>query len=201
MGRGGYRYGAGRPAFRPKAEHCLRLDVRQIARRDLLRPCSYSWHWTNSYTGEETGAISITASASSLALSYSASGQPVSERVSITRTPCQFGGNRPWFQCPRCQGRVAVLYLRGGRFVCRACARVTYASQCEDVVGRSWRRQRKLEALLGENWARPKGMHHATRKRILNTIIECEDLRDRALDDYLVRMGVQLGRTGLWADL
>lgn len=194
MGRGGYRFGAGRPGYRLKAEACLRLDVRQLARRDLLRPCTYAWRWTNDYTGEEAGAISITASTSALRLNYSANGQPVSERVSISRTPCHFGGTRPWLHCPRCPARVAILYLRGGRFVCRHCARVAYSSQCEDEIGRAWRRQAKLEARLGDGWARPKGMHHRTHERTLARIFKCEEIRECSLAAFLARLDSSFGQ-------
>jgi hypothetical protein len=38
MGKGGMRWGAGRPAHKGKAEACMRLDVREWARRGALVP-------------------------------------------------------------------------------------------------------------------------------------------------------------------
>ena len=115
--------------------------------------------------------------------------QPISNTLRIERTACNFGGTRPWLCCPRCRGRVAVLFLRGSQFICRACGRVAYASQSEDSLGRTWRRQRKLEARLGAHWQRPKGMHHATRTRIVEAIHGCEMVRDDALADFMARSG------------
>ena len=55
--------------------------------------------------------------------------------VDIIHTPCNFGGERPWFVCPMsrhqgCSGRVRILYLPPGetRFGCRICHRLTYPS-------------------------------------------------------------------------
>lgn len=38
MSRGGWRWGAGRPAYKGKAEACMRIDVREWHRRGTLRP-------------------------------------------------------------------------------------------------------------------------------------------------------------------
>lgn len=106
------------------------------------------------------------------------------------RSACSYGGTRPWLLCPPCGNRVAMLYLRSGRFICRRCARVVYASQSEDLIGRAWRRQAKLEVRLGEHWQRPKGMHHATRQKLMTAILAREELRDRALYDFTHRRGL-----------
>ena len=188
MGRGGLRIGAGRPGWHIKAEHCLRLDVRDLARRGLLMGGAFSWRWTNTETGEERGAISIAVTSGSVSLHFVCDGSPVQQSVPVERTPCHYGGSRPWFRSPCCHRRVAVLYLRGGRFMCRQCGRVVYASQSDDLIGRTWRRQWKLERRLGENWRRPKGMHHATRSRLLEGIFECERSREDAIAVYLSRL-------------
>lgn len=185
---GGWRCGSGRPAWRRKAEACLRLDVRQLKRRHVLGNTMWTgWEWTDSYSGEEAGSIGIAASPNHLLLQYSANGAPVEQRIEITRTTCNFGGTRAWLRCPRCARRVGVLYFSGCAFVCRRCGGVAYTSQSEDATGRAWRRQQRLEAKLGDNWARPKGMHASTHKRLLEDIFECEQLRDLALIAYVAR--------------
>ena len=126
----------------------------------------------------------------SVVLSYTFDRQDVWERIAIERTPCHYGGSRPWFKCTRCGGRAQDLYLAHGRFACRACHGLRYRSQSEDDCGRSWRKQRKLEAHLGENWRRPKGMHHATRDRICEAIWACEMVREDALAAYVERLGL-----------
>ena len=95
---------------------------------------------------------------------------------------------RPWFVCPVRGERVAGLFLRAGRFACRQCQRIAYASQSEDALGRGWRLQSKLESKLGAGWARPKGMHHATRERLVSAIVDCEQRRDDALASFVDMM-------------
>ncbi len=191
MGTGGYRLGAGRPGWHVKAEHCLRLDVRDLARRGLLSSGGsfvWTWSWADGHTERRSSSISITTAFDSIRLNFCIGDTPVQQRVDIDRTACNYGGARPWFRCPRCFGRVAVLYLRSGRFGCRRCGQLVYSSQCEDALGRSWRLQRKLEARLGDNWARPKGMHEATRTKIMSKILECQDVREIALASYFLRL-------------
>lgn len=186
MSRGGNRWGAGRPGWHAKAEHCLRLDVRTLAQRNCLGG-SYTWRWTNTDTGETAGSIGITASEHGLRLDYNSAGKPVCERIDLERTACNYGGTRPWFRCPQCHVRAGVLFLRSGRFRCRGCSEVAYSSQSEDAMGRAWRLQRKLERRLGEGYQRLKGMHHATQQRIFDRIMDCEQARDEALCLYVAR--------------
>lgn len=80
--------------------------------------------------------------------------------------------------------------MRGGRCVCRRCGKVAYTSRSEDALGRAWRLQGKLESRLGENWARPKGMHHRTREQIVKRIFGCEMAREDALARYMARHGL-----------
>ena len=81
-----------------------------------------------------------------------------------------------------------MLFLRAGRFACRHCQRIAYGSQSGDLCDRAWRKQAKVEAKLGPNWARPKGMHSTTCERLVSIILECEERRDAALSGYLDAM-------------
>jgi hypothetical protein len=95
---------------------------------------------------------------------------------------------RPWFACPHCRARVAVIYMRRGGFYCRRCSQVAYYSQSEDAIGRGWRVQQQAESKLGKGWARPKGMHQATHERLLSIIWECEERREAALSRFVEGM-------------
>lgn len=189
MGRGGWRFGAGRPGWRVKAEQCLRLDVRDFSRRSLLATGHFNWHWHRTDTNEEVASISIYADGWHLRLSYRINDEPREQVVQLDRTPCHFGGTREWFRCPRCHRRVALLFVRGGGFACRSCHRVAYTSQSEDLCARLWRRQMRWESRLGPDWVRPKGMHRTTFERILNAIFRCEDRRDTEVAGLLARAG------------
>ena len=182
MGTGGMRNGAGRPAQHVKAEHCKRLDVRRWHREGVLQPGSFgSWTWSDSATGESRGSIGYSVGDGYVNLNYSINDKPSNQQIAVARTHCNYGGARPWFVCPVRGERVAVLFLRAGRFACRHCQRIAYASQSEDALSRAWRKQAKIETQLGPDWARPKGMHHSTRERLLTVIWDCEERRDVAL--------------------
>ena len=190
MGTGGMRYGAGRPGWHVKAEHVRRIDARRWAREGILKAsCSGGWAWTDADTGEQVASIGYQSDGRTLTLAYSMNDKPMRQHVPILTTGCTYGGVRYWFGCPRCGGRVAILYLRTLGFGCRKCCRIAYASQSEDVIGRTWRKQHKAEAKLADNWQRPKGMHEATHERLVNIIIECEERKDVALAAFMHRMG------------
>lgn len=188
MGRGGSRVGAGRPGWLVKAEHCRSIDVRRFAALGVLKPGSWGWEWRDPETMEQRASIGVLAASTGLRLHYALNGEPMSQDVSLTRTGCGFGGDRPWFLCPRCGRRVAVLYMRASGFACRHCQKVTYASQCTDAIGRTWIKQQKLERRLGKHWARPPNMHAATHRRIVRAILACEEVRDIALSRYLTHV-------------
>ena len=58
--------------------------------------------------------------------------------------------------------------------------RLGYSSETEDALDRLWRKQRKLEAKLGENQQRPRGMHQGIYEGILEQIEVVEDQKDAA---------------------
>jgi hypothetical protein len=192
MSKGGARYGAGRPGYKVKAEHLCRVDVREWARRGYLRgACAFSWSWQRG--GEPAGSIGVCVHGpDALTLAYTATvgdvRRDVTERLTMVNTPCAYGGARPWFKCPCCARRVAMLYLRGGRFACRLCKRVAYSSQSDDALDRLWRRQDKIEKRLAPHWQRPKGMRHHTYARLWAGLMDCEARRDDALALFVQRL-------------
>lgn len=184
MAKGGSRLGAGRPGYKVKGEQLHRVDVRVWARQgQISRAHAFSWSWYRG--GEPTGSIGVTVfpqSAVRLIYTMTADGEKrnIDERVALIYKPCNFGGARPWFQCPRCARQVAVLYMRSGRMACRHCQRVAYSSQSEDVMARTWREQRRIEDRLGDDWQRPKGMRQCTYGRLMDRLASCEQRREEA---------------------
>lgn len=69
--------------------------------------------------------------------------------VSLAWTPCNYGGQRPWFICPGCGGRVAKLYLYRRFFRCRHCHDLVYTSQRQDELDRAGRRLRDIRRQVG----------------------------------------------------
>ncbi len=101
--------------------------------------------------------------------------EDLEESVPLEWTPCNFGGERPWFVFPgvvngvRCSRRVAILYGPGKYFLCWYCYDLRYESQREDKKDRALRRAQKIRQRLGGSAnmlelfpERPKGMHHDT---------------------------------------
>ncbi len=99
------------------------------------------------------------------------SGQ-IEQAIDVAWTPCNFGGQRPWFRCPDCGRRALILYA-GSHYACRQCHGLYY--ECQRSRGR-WSALTKLQRLrirlggsasLSEPFPkRPKGMHHATYEQL-----------------------------------
>lgn len=159
-------------------EETRRIDVRWLKRQGFLRPGSSGvlrWHCG----GEQTGSVRFSAKCGCLRLSYhyrELSGQwlPRVQEITIDRTRCNFGGTRPWFRCPGCDRRVAILYGVAVDYLCRRCYNLPYGSQHERELDRMLRRARQIRKRLGasENLLepideKPKGMHWDTFQRLV----------------------------------
>lgn len=130
--------------------------------------------------GEKVGSIQVQVARGHLTLvyrsrSYGDDWKDMHYNVLIDRTPCNYGGERVWFQCPAqgCGRRVAKLY--GGKvFACRKCHRPAYPSQKEGAAARAVRRADKIRERLdwpgsvleGGGWPKPKHMHWRTYHRL-----------------------------------
>lgn len=193
MGTGGMRWGAGRPGWHAKAEHCRQIDARRWAREGILgQRRNGGWAWSDPETKRQTASIGYASDGACVTLTYSMGDTPFRQSVPILSTRCHYGGRRFWFGCPFCAQRVAVLYLRQHGFACRHCHRLVYASQSEDAIGRAWRKQQKLEQKLAPYLVRPKRMRRSTHERLVEQIADCEKARDDALAQALARMGFPL---------
>lgn len=98
-------------------------------------------------------------------------GQPIEQPVYFSWTRPQFGGRRPWFLCPLCIRRVALLYLRGERWACRICCDLAYRSELGSKGCRGPMKARKIRVRLGGNRSgiefpdKPPYMHWRTYER------------------------------------
>jgi hypothetical protein len=197
MGRGGFRFGAGRPGQAVCTDTMLRLDVRQVQRTGVLvRGHRFSWQWKTCDRVDAT--IDCIAAADRVLLDYrvrTIGGEWESLRypVLLDWTPCTFGGRRVWWRCPAsgCGRRVAVLF--GARlFACRHCHRLAYRSQSESAADRALRRASRIRDRLG--WepgiinpmgSKPKGMHWRTFERLEREHFECAR---RAVDAMMAQL-------------
>ena len=117
-----------------------------------------------------------------------------------TPRPCNYGGRRPWFQCPgmvngtRCGRRVAKLYQRGRYFRCRTCQKLAYSTQRETGTERLRERACRIRKRLGgpQNIfapfpPKPKGMHW-------KTYIRLEEKAEKAELEFMGVMRASLDR-------
>lgn len=89
-----------------------------------------------------------------------------------------FGGMRPWLCCPECSARRGVLFVVDEGVGCRRCFGLTYRSTRVTAYLRRVQSRRKkiaaLEARLGPDQSRPKGMHQRTYESLLRSLSDEE---------------------------
>lgn len=189
---------------KPFPEQFITLDVRELQRHEGLEPGQiYDLHRYK--RGSKCGTFSIAMYKDYMELRYTAPNEqdskPDSQIIDIARTPCHFGGDRPWFLCPgdQCGKRVAILYGPDS-MLCRHCWRIAYQSQRENQIQRMFRKLRSIEASYTgrpnnsapKDRTRPKGMHHRTfgllqekHQRMITDIQFAQIEELRRLDDLL----------------
>ncbi|AZR42982.1 hypothetical protein MTMN5_03549 [Marinobacter salarius] len=159
---------------KPFPEQFVALNIRELQEHAGLEPGrAYSQH--KHRRGKEYGVFSVVVYEDYLELGYCARNHQgprfPTQMINLTRTPCNFGGYRPWFICPgdQCGRRVAILYGPHS-MLCRHCWGIAYQSQRETKLQRLFRKLESLEAIFPdapiakyhESLSRPKGMHHRT---------------------------------------
>ena len=175
---------------RPVTDEALRLDVRWLARRGLFGGSTADvLTWTQGEQAVGRIAVRHDAVSDRVELLYDAGGpgsarRSVREHVPILRSGCPFGGTRPWFGCPGCGRRCAVLWGLGGLFRCRACHDLAYASTRDSGIDRARRQRQRLWDKLGlDDTAtplrpcaidKPARMHWSTFDRLAARLVEAD---------------------------
>lgn len=167
-------FGSGRQGGKLTTSNTWRLDVRRLHRSGLLVPGkAFNWEWSEN--GERAAYIGIYVNERHITLKYRIRkcGDEWENKeypVTLEWTACHFGGQRPWFLCPCCGRRAAVLFGRE-IYACRRCHNLAYPCQREDKHGRLLSRAQKIQRRLswdGPNgWHKPKGMHWRTFERLV----------------------------------
>lgn len=189
-------FGSGRRAERNVTTDYRRLDVRALERAGFLRPGHLgTWGW---YRGDEIRAsIQTEASDMNIRLRYttgrSGEAQHHNYAVRLVRTACHYGGGRPWFLCPCCGQRAAILY-GGAVFACRRCYGLAYPVQRETEGDRAIRRAEAIRSRLGweagianQRGGKPKGMHWNT---FLKLVSEYDQATRVGLDGIARSLGI-----------
>ena len=166
------------------AEECRSLDVRRLYREGLLKPgYGFSWSWSRArrQIASIGGVVLGSFRPERVVLLFRyrsgprADWEDVQQSVALEWTPCNFGGERPWFVCPSvgCGRRVAVLHAAGKYFLCRHCYDLTYQSQRDNKLYRALHQAQDIRRRLGGSASmlepfpeKPKGMHWETYERL-----------------------------------
>ena len=146
----------------------LSIDIRKLTKDNFLDD-----GWLNPYQLEDGEVIFLKISKNWILI------KEYDQVVDFDKTNCNFGGWRYWFFCPKCQRRVAKIYLDNKKFICRKCHELVYVSQRRDQLDRIaiklWKIRKKIGG--GSNifepiYKKPKGMHWLTFKKIKDKEIE-----------------------------
>ena len=188
--------GSGRRGGRDLTAHYRRLDVRELHRAGVLvSGWRGGWNWYRN--GQKRASVDIEVGEASIRLRYRATDRgewkDYDYTVRLSRSSCHYGGERPWFLCPHCGRRVAILY-GGAVFACRTCYGLAYEVQREDETDRLARRADAIRDRLGweagilnpDGW-KPKGMHWRTFWRLK---AEHDRLKGGALGAWAKRLGM-----------
>lgn len=152
-------------------EETRALRVSALQEWGVLEPgASQQWGWDN----PPTRTIALRCGADTLELVFTAAGEVAAQQhVPLIRTPCHFGGDRTWLQCP-CGRRTAALFDAGETFACRQCLGLTYSIQQEASRWRPLRGAQAIRRKLGGGASivepfppRPRYMHRATYRRLI----------------------------------
>lgn len=190
-------YGSSRwntTSTRRVVEHCSCLDINRLRRQGLFNPgFHYNIYW-KSRQGKIESSIGLFVRTKDLVeLSYTTNGKSVKYTVPVEWTPCNYGGERPYFLCPGrdCGRRVSKLYISGRYFLCRDCQNLSYKSQREQHADRLIRKKFKIADRLtpeGDTFNaivpvffRPKGMREKTYQRLLDEYRELDYASTMAL--------------------
>ena len=98
--------------------------------------------------------------------------------VSVNWTPLHFGSHRPWWECPVCHGRVAIIYF-GTAVACRTCLDLAYQTNRTTKASKPFTRARNVRERLGWHTAiaapfgdRPRYMHWTTMARLMRELAQ-----------------------------
>ena len=198
--------GIDRTSGRRCTDQVCRLDIRQMAREDLLRRGQVAtFTWGPEQEVQCTVRLSITGYHADVSAQWRVSGEwhSAEYQLDIEWLPCRFGGVRPLWVCPvpSCASRAAIVYGRGV-FACRRCMRLAYRSQHEGKWSRAVRRADKIRMHLG--WdpgiafgpgSKPKGMHWKTSLRLAGEYDLAASVALSGLEERSAAIAMDLSRS------
>jgi len=196
---GGFNSGGHNRQHPYTVEDCRRLDAGKMHRAGAFADGYVGgWKWTTDDGEKNTIRNRMVAGLLRLDFKFRRNGGPwqeVEQLIAIRYAPCQFGGETALFLCPICNARRRYLYGASGRFLCRGCYRLPYASQRTRDADRAGRKARALRRKLGVDvspempiWPKPKGMHWRTFEAMAQEILRNEQVLMQHMHTVLQRI-------------
>jgi hypothetical protein len=191
-------YGSGRIGEKTLTSQMMELDVRELYRHGYVQKSASSYAELQHKGINEYRNILIYFDSEQLTINYSyerysGDRKRVNTIVQFDWTPCHYGGFRPWFLCPKCGKRVAILY-GGKHFNYRICRKLAYPSENESKASRLLRKANNIKRRLnGEPGVqnmimfKPKGMHQKTFDRLVREVYALENMAVQQLSQKLKR--------------
>jgi hypothetical protein len=153
---------------RTRAEEVHSIDIREWKREGLLEPGSM-FAIELMRNGGPAGSIKVIVRDQGTVFLLIGSGSIIID-IRYTRIYRGSSNIRPWFKCPGCKRRCALLYWP--RWTCRKCSNLAYLSELECKGFRGQRRVQKIQARLGGDGSyigdfpdKPPRMHWKTYQR------------------------------------
>lgn len=174
-------YGSGRRSGKQKQDGLIRIDLLTLHRNNALVEGRVSILKMNK--GDRyLGSVQITAAKDQLIIdsrihgTISGQNKHIIQTVDLIRTPCHFGGDRPWMRCPGCHRKVLILYIGSGCIRCRHCFNLTYECCNHGDVDQHLLKVRKARRRIGadidlsqplppkQKWKHNKKYNHLKKK-------------------------------------
>ena len=170
--------GSGARGTTPRCEQMDSIDLAALKRCGLSPGSTYSLSWR--YGGTLIGSAKITRQVEAdrlhiehTAIQYDGKQAVSSADVWLVTNKQPLGGEREWFECPRCRRPCRVLYGRAG-LRCRRCARLIYLSQAAPSShARTLVGAQKIRVRLGGSGnvfeafpCKPRTMHWKTYRKL-----------------------------------
>jgi|HubBroStandDraft_1064217.scaffolds.fasta_scaffold45655_1 hypothetical protein len=157
----------------------IAIDIRLLQKAGALVP-GYSHSCTTRFEGR-VSRVGLEARDGYILVTYQwtsinggpRAGGPVDRIIPYANTPCNYGGKRRWFRCPKCKKRAAVIFFHHRACACRRCHDLVYPSQRQKSTDRALHRAQLVRIRLGGSANlsqpfpnRPKGMWRSTYARL-----------------------------------
>jgi len=174
----------GQKKVRPVVEDFLNLDILDFNKEKLLEPGT-DFKLTYSRNDRDIQSVSIVVGPDSLSLEYNYHQVTKRQEVELTRTSCNYGGTRTWFQCSQCHAKRNTLYFGpDGFWACRQCLSLAYRVQALNPHERHLYRaekikRTKLKIIPGTGVSvteRPFRMRRTTHMNVMGQILTHQQL-------------------------